>query len=134
MTLCHALHIVLFWASTPSPFWCNNLFNNYIILYFLGNFLKCYWERINSAEFFTSFPLVSNVTRMAFFSLKAGSRLFTVRNLLLFTCSSFKCWCWTNNFKSWFCTIHEDLKYSRIFFVSCPIVLGIRSHEETINL
>lgn len=35
-----------------------------------------------------SLPVASSVTRMAFFSSRAGSRLFTVRYLLLFMCRS----------------------------------------------
>ena len=39
---------------------------------------------------FTSFPFVSKLTLMAFFSLRAGRRLFTVKNLLLFTWRSYQ--------------------------------------------
>lgn len=37
-----------------------------------------------------SLPVASSVTRMAFFSSRAGSRLFTVRYLLLFMWRSWK--------------------------------------------
>lgn len=37
-----------------------------------------------------SLPVASRVTLMAFFSSSAGSRLFTVRYLLLFMCSSWR--------------------------------------------
>ena len=37
-----------------------------------------------------SLPVASSVTRMAFFSSRAGSRLFTVKYLLLFMCRSWR--------------------------------------------
>ena len=43
---------------------------------------------VTAADIITSFPSASRCTLIAFFSSKAGSRLFTVKYLLLLMCRS----------------------------------------------